>query len=435
MALQEIHVLGYRARLLLLCGLFQCVPHCTLGGDIPHAEPVVYIALSETARKISISCAGTFRVGRWGTHRRPTRGYPGERWTFTIHGHQIQASDDAGLSRGLFKEKVYIYPEDPRTPLCLDGAKYRGEFILESIEGGTLRIINAVGLESYLKGVLPAELGRPGEKGFDALKAQAVAARSYTLYQMAQRREGPFDLLPSEADQVYLGMDGEDPRANEAVESTWGIVALYKGRIIRANYSSTCAGKTASASAVWPKGGDFPYLRARKDSQNGEDFCSKAPYYRWEEVWDCHELYEVVRKNLWRSQDKLKGKDPGPVEKMTILSRTPSGRVAELGVWTQSGRYIVRGDEVRWVLRRTNGAPLRSSFIGALRKKEEKGRCFMVLEGGGFGHGVGLCQTGAMEMSRQGYNYLQILRHYYKDIDIQQIYDGRRNRKSSGPPG
>jgi stage II sporulation protein D len=314
--------------------------------------------------------------------------------------------------------------------LRLDGARYRGEFILESLPGGKLRVVNAVGLEGYLKGVLPAELGRPGEKGFQALKAQAVAARSYTLYQMNQRREGPYDLLPSEADQVYLGMDGEDARANEAVDATWGIAALYKGKIIRANYSSTCGGRTADASAVWPEGGRFGFLRARRDRHDGDDFCSGAPYYRWEEVWDCRGLNEVVRKNLWRCRDELKGKDPGPVERMKILSRTPSGRVAELGVWTRSGRYIVRGDEVRWVLRRTNGAPLRSAFIGSLRKENRDGRCVMILQGAGFGHGVGLCQTGAMEMSRQGYNYLQILRHYYRDIDIQQIYDGHRGRNA-----
>jgi len=396
----------------------------------PHKEPVVYVSLSETARQVTIRSDGAFRVGRWGTHLPPTRVPAGESWSFAAESGGIVIADGQGHSRGAFSERIFVFPEAPKGVLSLDGARYRGEIILSPL-GSKMRVINALGLEDYLKGVLPAEIGRLKEDGLAALKAQAVAARSYTLYQMVARPLGEFDLWPDVADQVYQGFDGEDPLCDEAVDATRGIVALYKGRIIRANYSSTCGGRAASASAVWPDETSLPYLRAREDRRGGADFCAKAPHYRWEEDWDCGELYDVVRKNLWRGVAELEGKDPGTVTRMKILDRTPSGRVGRLAVWTDSGRYVVRGDKVRWVLRRTGGGPLRSAYLGALKQETRDGRCRLVLRGAGYGHGVGMCQTGAIEMSRQGYDFTEILGHYYRGVTLAKIYNGERAQTPS----
>ncbi|MBD3337258.1 MAG: SpoIID/LytB domain-containing protein [Candidatus Eisenbacteria bacterium] len=416
---------------LLLAGWALLLPpSIAAAGRLPSQEPTVYVSLSETARRVEISCDGPFRIGRWGTHRRPTRVDPGRRWRFQSAGKRVRVIDHLGRERGAFRERLFIFPEDSRHSLALDGARYRGEILVEPLAGGTLRVVNALGLEGYLKGVLPAEVGRLGEEGFAALKAQAVAARSYTLYKMRERRAGPFDLFPTEADQVYLGLDGEDPRANEAVDATWGIVALYAGQAIRANYCSTCGGRTADAGAVWPAEEEsFPYLRARRDRRGGQDFCRWSRWYRWEESWACDELYAIVRRNLRRAVPGVKGGDPGRVTKLTVQGRTPSGRVAELEVETASGSYRLHGDQVRWVVRCSDGRALPSILLGELRRESDGDRCRLILEGAGFGHGVGLCQTGAIEMSRQGYTYLQILGHYYHDITVRQIYDGRRGRR------
>lgn len=396
-------------------------------------EPVVYVVLTEKTNRATISSDGIFYVGRWGTHRAPVAVPAGESWIVGAANGTLMITDHVGRNLGDYREKIYAYPEDPAKPIRFNGNRYRGELIVSSVGRGKVRVVNAVGLESYLKGVIPAEMGRLDEDGLEALKAQAVAARSYTIHQMAERSGNAFDVTPDESDQVYVGMEGEHPLANRAVDSTRGVVGVYDNRVIRGNYSSTCGGKTALASAVWSNDkGDYAYLRARKDAEGGADFCSWSPYYRWKEVWGCEEFHASVRKNLWRGVPKLRGKDPGPVKKLKIESRTPSGRVRELAVWTESGRYVVRGDRVRWVLRRTDGGVLRSAYLGSLRREERDGRCVLVLEGGGYGHGVGLCQTGAIAMSRKGYSYQEILGHYYTGIKLARLYDGEGPARKAG---
>lgn len=422
-----------RCPTLGLLGLLLLLAAIPARGAEPGEEPIVYVVLTERANSVTVSSDGLFYVGRWGTHRSPVAVQAGQTWVFAATNGHLKITDHVGRSRGDYAEAIYAYPGDPAKPLIFNGKRYRGELIVSSVGAGKVRAVNAVGLEGYLKGVVPAEIGRLGEDGFEALKAQAVAARSYTIHQMAERSHNPFDVTPDETDQVYEGMEGEHPLANRAVDSTRGIAGVHGKHVIRANYCSTCGGKTALASAVWSnRREDFEYLRARRDSEGGREFCSWSPFYRWEEVWGCQEFKESVRKNLWRGVRKLKGKDPGPVEKLKILSRTPSGRVRELAVWTKSGRHIVRGDRVRWVLRRTDGGPLRSAYLGALRREERDGRCVLVLEGGGYGHGVGLCQTGAIEMSRQGYTYQQILGHYYTGIRLSRLYNGESLAHGAG---
>jgi stage II sporulation protein D len=410
---------------LLLCAGAVAAPAAP-----PHEEPVLYVALGEEVAQVRLRSPGGFFVGRWGSRRRPTWVAPGETWTFRAEGDGIRVRDGHGGDRGLVRGRLFAFPRDPEQFVELDGARYRGEFLLVPRGPHGFAVLNAVRLEDYLKGVLPAEIGRLGPEAFEALKAQAVAARSYTIYQMREHADDPYDVLPTEADQVYLGVDGEDALANRAVEATWGIVALYRGEVIRANYSSTCGGRTASAKAVWPDGPDLPYLRARRDTgPDGQAFCARAPFYRWKEEWPCRAFYETVRRNLWRAIPELEGKDPGVVRDLKILRRTPSGRVGVLEVRTERGRYEIRGDALRWVFRRRNGGPLRSILLGRMRRERRGGRCLLVLEGGGFGHGVGMCQTGAIAMARAGYTYVQILRHYYYGIRIAQIYDSRRGLK------
>ena len=152
-------------------------------------------------------------------------------------------------------------------PLTL-GRRYRGAIQLDA-DGGKLRAINVVGLEQYLYGVVPSEM--PFSWAPEALKAQAVVARSYAL---ATKRSGAFDLYPDTRSQVYLGVDHEKPSTNAAVDATAGKVVLYNGQPARTYFYSTSGGRTASAADVW--GGSIPYLVSVPDPYD-----TISPYHNW----------------------------------------------------------------------------------------------------------------------------------------------------------
>jgi len=153
------------------------------------------------------------------------------------------------------------------SPLVL-GRGYRGAIQVD-VEGGKLRAINVVGLEQYLYGVVPSEM--PFSWAPEALKAQAVVARSYAL---ATKRSGAFDLYPDTRSQMYLGVEHEKPSTNAAVDATAGKVVLYDGAVAKTYFYSTSGGRTASAADVW--GGTVPYLVSVPDPYD-----TISPYHSW----------------------------------------------------------------------------------------------------------------------------------------------------------
>ena len=222
--------------------------------------------------------------------------------------------------------------------LTLDGRPYRGRLEL-TVDKGFLRVINVVGLEPYLSGVVPGEV--PHAWPTEALKAQAVAARSYALATVVKGK--PFDLYSDVRSQVYLGVAGEKARTTEAVEATAGEVLLYGGRIATTYYFSTSGGKTASAADVF--GFDVPYLRSRPDPWD-----RASPYHRW----------GPVLLGARTMQAKL-GLDARVVD--ATATATPSGRIRSLAVQTTGGSEVVPASLVRTAL------GLRSTWItvGVLR--------------------------------------------------------------------
>ena len=222
-----------------------------------------------------------------------------------------------------------------RAPLEV-GTPYRGQLVV-SVVGGKLDVVNDVGLEQYLQGVVPREM--PAAWPAEALKAQAVAARSYAL---ARRVRGKhFDMYADVRSQVYGGIRGEDARANAAIAATAGEVMLFGGAVVDALFHSTSGGRTASAAEVF--GADVPYLVPVDDPGS-----ALSPVHRWGPVavGDV-----VVRKGLRLAT---------PVRALR-LGRTSSGRVATAVVTTTAGERTVRGSELRSAL------GLRSTWITQLR--------------------------------------------------------------------
>ena len=303
------------------------------------------------------------------------------------------------------------------------GSWYRGTFRVFASSPEGLTLVNVVGLEEYLRSVLPNEIGTPPESDFAAVKAQAVAARSYTVAYMGRRAELGFDLYASVEDQVYAGTTRENRQSDRALESTRGEVLTSDGQPIKALYSSACGGRTANVEDVWPW--DWTaYLRSvRDDAGPGTTpYCSLSSNFRWREEWDADAFLAMIRQ-YGAVENPAASNLGGDLLDVRVDQRSRCGRVRDLTVSTSKGDLTFHGDRTRWVLRRPGGtAILRSSFfkIGVIRG--EDGRAMKVVAtGGGNGHGIGMCQWGAMGMARAGLDYREILSHYYKSTKLERI--------------
>jgi stage II sporulation protein D len=274
-----------------------------------------------------------------------------------------------------------------------------------------------------LRSVLPHEIGTPPESDFEAVKAQAVAARSYTLSYLGRRAALGFDLYASVEDQVYGGIGLENAQSERALDATRGEILLSDGAPIRALYSSACGGRTANVEDVWPWS-RTAYLRSVLDA-DGEDstpYCSISANFRWREEWDAVAFMAMLRQ-YGPAEGGALAALAGDLLDVSVKSRGRSGRVQELAVTTTEGDWTLRGDRTRWGLRRPGQAAiLRSSFfkIGVVRDDDGK-PLQVVATGGGNGHGIGLCQWGAMGMARAGKGYREILDHYYKSTSMARV--------------
>jgi stage II sporulation protein D len=301
---------------------------------------------------------------------------------------------------------------------CIGSKSFRGSARIVP-NGGGLAVVNELELEDYLLGVVPGEIGRKLEPRFmDAVKAQAVVARTYTLRSLGQYGGKAWDVRNDTRDQVYDGASGEDVLCSRAVRSTVGqILADSQGRPIDAYYHSTSGGHTADICEVWPQKPVQPYLRGVPDTApDGRAWGCAAPVASWTETWSVAELHRAVQRDL--SEALGKTVDPGEVLSLRLEGRDTSGRARKLVVEAKNGTYEVVGDRIRWALHRSGkGRPILRSTRFEL--KLENGR--YVAEGTGNGHGLGLSQNGAMGRSWAGQSFAQILSSYYPGTFLRTL--------------
>jgi len=289
------------------------------------------------------------------------------------------------------------------------GKTYRGSWIVLSADTG-LTIINHLDTEDYLKGVVPHEIGKLNIEGFEALKAQAVAARTYAYIHLGSRKSQGFDVYADTRDQVYNGRNDEDSLVNEAILATSNVVIKYDGNLIEAYYHSTCGGKTESPE-VWERDSK-PYLAAVLDSTENRIFCELSKYRRWEEKFSKTELVKLFQKNATNARaDRI---FPfSKVEQLLVTEKFPSGRIKRLVIFTDNGSFEVFGDRVRWLFQR-DGKILPS----ALFKISQSGNDY-IINGSGFGHGIGMCQFGAIARAKAGQKFDEILKAYYTGVSLE----------------
>ena len=303
-----------------------------------------------------------------------------------------------------------------------NGKRYRGE-LLVTVSDGSPIVVNRVALEDYLKGVVPIEMGSRPRSDSAALQAQAVASRSY-VYSRLGNVAAPFDVRATVANQAYGGVDVENDASSAAVEGTRGLVLLYGRRTVDAPYHSTCGGSTAEPPEVW-RAGASPHLRRVSDRIAGtdRDYCAIAPRYNWKRSLSQSELNESLDRYL-ESYASVPGGNPGSARAITVRSRTESDRVGVIDIETDRGTFAVRGDETRYVFRTPRGEILPSTYFIVEPQRHTDGAQHLsgvTMRGRGNGHGVGMCQWGAIGRARAGQSFRTILGTYYPGTTVGPI--------------
>lgn len=325
--------------------------------------------------------------------------------------------DDPWLSYGAVtltakdKNGTFTLPDLQRAQ---EAPAYEGKFIIEKKAEGLL-VVNELPLETYLRYVVPSEM--PADYPMEALKAQAICARTYAMKQIQGNRgeENGVDLDDSVSYQVYNNIKNNE-RTDQAVSETKGKVLMRDGDLIDALYYSTSCGiqlsDNPSDEAV------FCSLLSTRDEKAYE---KEEPWYRWSVSFSLEELTELV-KTGWQE-------DFGAVTGMEVVSREPSGVIAALKISGEGGEFQVEGEYTIRKLLQTRNSPvtlqdgstapnlgmLPSAFFYLTPNYEKKVLTGYTLTGGGYGHGKGMSQNGAKHMADAGHKCADILRYYYAE--------------------
>lgn len=283
---------------------------------------------------------------------------------------------------------IRFRPEAPttNTRAFIGKRAYRGELEVRALNA-SLTVVDELPLEEYLYGVVPSEA--IPSWGLDALKAQAVAARTYAVSHLGQFASLGYDLKATVVSQAYGGAGVEKPSTTRAVDETEGQILTYHGQPIEAYYSDSAGGYTEACADVW--GHAVPYLQAVPD------FDQQSPRYVWQ--------YQVPAAKLTSAIARLK---IGDLRDITITERSYSGRVKQARLVGSLGSTLVTGEKLRFAF------GLRSTFFNVGHAPDGS----FLFAGRGWGHGVGMSQWGAKGMADMGYTYDQILAHYYPETSL-----------------
>lgn len=339
-------------------------------------------------------------------------------------------------------------------PLVKLNGSYRGTLEIRRFSNSDLTVINELTIEEYLYGVIPNE--SPASWNIEALKAQTLAARSYAVFQIRERRfkQFDFDVCRTITSQVYYGYGYEQPSTNRAVDETKGQVVLYNGNIANTMFFSSSGGHTQDSKYLY---NDLPYLKGVPEIASYEE----------KNLWQVTKTPGEIKQALGQ-----RGVNIGEIIDINIVEVNPSGRMQKIFIEGTNGRYELSGkaeqgkptirsffglkdtmvtlkkngqqSSIKFVdkdgnvkdgsmekmtVQGTNG---RVSLSAALQIITSKGREMLsnsssnsrttlyTFEGKGNGHGIGMSQWGAQYMALAGYNYRDIITHYYTGVTIQE---------------
>lgn len=351
-------------------------------------------------------------------------------------------STDKFYAQGI--EKISIQPQNGQVISC-GGTKYRGYILLEKEANGLMTVLNIVNTEDYVASVLGKEMSYswPAE----ALKAQAVCARNFAICRGNSHKGYSFDVCTTTHCQVYAGLAGEHENTRKATEETKGVLATFEGKVVPLYFYATSGGQTEDVKNVW--GSVHGYLKSVDDSYENPQ---KASKYKWSVTLTKSEIEEKLSKA---------GVDIGNLKSVTLDEISDSGRVTKMTFVGDSDDYTVKLEKCRTILGLysqkftiesnesqsgeslyttigdmtgpfyiTNGVQsIQTETFSVLdgsgnitqfnMQKTQIPADTYIINGGGYGHGVGMSQWGARGMAESGFNYVDILKHYFTGIELE----------------
>ena len=378
---------------------------------------IVRVALVENAAQVRLTSGGPWQLFAEDGRAAVALTQPGERWVLEREGGTVRAMREDSRPVTAREHTVIARPTAGDGQITFGAKRYRGELLVTATSQG-LTVVNRLNMDDYVMGVVPLEIGTSAVADAAAVEAQAVTARSYAVTHMESGTR-LFDLRATVADQVYGGASAETRVGNLAVDETSGLVLLYGGQVVNAPYFSTCGGTTAEPQDVWRTGAE-PYLKRVSDQIPGTDrfYCDGAPRFRWTRSFGREELRQTIARYVERMPN---GGPVGSVRSIRVADVTPAGRVATLEIETDRRTLALRGNDMRSALRLPGGELLYSTYFSVDAVTGRDGVERLTLSGGGNGHGVGMCQAGAIGRARAGQDFRTILRTYYPGTTVGTI--------------
>ena len=378
--------------------------------------PVVRVLLAQISQKTPLSFHGTYVL--YSEEAAYEFGSKNNSLNLSIIKNGFKLSNPNRIFTFRTQDIVRLSPKENASWFSLKNRTYRGGIVLSLNTDGKIDVVNTLSLEDYLKGVVPAEMPSGKPAYLEALKAQAVCARTYSLKKMLDRKKQTFDLYADVRDQEYGGRNFEKPLASEALNATRGDILMYHDTLATIFYHSTCGGLIEAVQNVWdsPK---FPYMQPQKDILGSGFACNISPLFRWERKFNINEIDSLFNLHFSKSFLKNTVSDTTRlVFKSRVLSRTAQGRIQKMQIIFGDTSMVLKDYEIRRFFSKKNQGPLPSLFF-SLSSNDST----LFLNGGGSGHGVGMCQWGALNMSEQGFKYYDILvNKYFKGTYLKKVY-------------
>ena len=364
------------------------------------------------------------------TSRIETRTLTGlPRATFILNGFKY-TRDQIEVTSG--KGMIQVDRDNDNAP----NRTFPGSLKLQPNAYGNYSLVNLVALESYLRGVVPYEIGTGAPQA--AMQAQAIMARTYVLRNLRRFTTDNYQLCATTQCQVYFGTSGVTTATDSAIASTRGLVATYNDELVDALYSSTTGGITAPFNEVW-RGKPRAYLigkvdavanvwnltqRPLSDENNLRDFIKlkdgfnesrESSYFRWQTESSIETLTRDIKEYLQSIGNPLAGF--GQIQEIQVMERSSAGRVAKMGIQTDLGVVVLEKDEILLAFEAPNSLLF---YIDPIvdASSNLKGYKFV---GGGFGHAVGLSQFGSYALGKRGFSYDRILTFYFPGSQIKPI--------------
>lgn len=282
----------------------------------------------------------------------------------------------------------------------INGRRYHDNILIR-IKNGRLNVINELGIEDYIKGILPKEVSPKWP--IESLKAQAIVSRTYALRNLKKHGSQGFDLCNTVHCQVYGGIESEQLRTNKAVEFTRGQVLTYNKKLAQALFHASCGGRTEVPNNVWNVNSRVPkYLEGVRDG-----FCKESPHHKWT---------KKISEVYLRGKLKKAGYNIGKISSIKILGRNKTGRATYLLIKNSYGKLKILAAKFRLAI---DPWKVKSTMFSRIRKIGSD----FEFSGRGWGHGVGMCQWGAKAMSDRRYKYKKILRYYFPGTRIERWDD------------